>query len=71
MTSFVSTTSWDWMWIWSRGRRLQHVFLWIPNLALPDPFYILPVVVTVTQFIQQRMAMPQRCPVSNSISSSR
>ncbi|MCC6628022.1 MAG: YidC/Oxa1 family membrane protein insertase [Chloroflexi bacterium] len=35
-------------------------FLWIPNLAQPDPLYILVVVVTVTQFIQQRMAMPQR-----------
>jgi YidC/Oxa1 family membrane protein insertase len=37
-------------------------FLWVPNLAQHDPFYLLPVIVTVTQFIQQRMAMPQRVP---------
>lgn len=37
-------------------------FLWVPNLAQHDPLYLLPVIVTVTQFIQQRMAMPQRVP---------
>jgi YidC/Oxa1 family membrane protein insertase len=37
-------------------------FLWIPNIAQPDPTFILVVLVTVTQFIQQRMAMPQRVP---------
>jgi YidC/Oxa1 family membrane protein insertase len=37
-------------------------FMWIPNLAQFDPFYILPVVVTVTQFISQRMAMPAKIP---------
>jgi YidC/Oxa1 family membrane protein insertase len=37
-------------------------FLWIPNLALHDHLYILPFVVTITQFIQQRMAMPQKVP---------
>ena len=35
---------------------------WIPNLAQPDPIYLLPIIVTVTQFIQQRMAMPQKVP---------
>lgn len=37
-------------------------FAWLPNLALPDPIYLLPIIVTVTQFIQQRMAMPQKVP---------
>ena len=37
-------------------------FAWIPNLAQPDPIYLLPIIVTVTQFIQQRMAMPQKVP---------
>jgi YidC/Oxa1 family membrane protein insertase len=44
------------------GSDFSTSFLWIPNLALPDPLFILPIVVTVTQFIQQRMAMPQRVP---------
>lgn len=37
-------------------------FAWIPNLAENDPFHLLPVIVTVTQFLQQRMAMPQQAP---------
>src|SRR6266568_5097298 len=30
-------------------------FIWLPNLALPDPLHILPVLCVVTQWIQQRM----------------
>lgn len=37
-------------------------FLWIRSIAEPDPLFILVVVVTVTQFIQQRMTMPQKVP---------
>jgi len=35
----------------------QAGFLWIPSLALPDPFYILPVVTGATQWVVQRMSM--------------
>jgi len=34
-------------------------FLWL-NLALPDPFYILPVLVFGTMFIQQRLMSPAK-----------
>ncbi|MCL5256177.1 MAG: YidC/Oxa1 family membrane protein insertase, partial [Chloroflexi bacterium] len=37
-------------------------FLWLPSLAHPDPFFILPVLAMVTQFIQQRMMMPAGAP---------
>ena len=37
-------------------------FLWVPNLAIPDPTYLFVVIVTITQFISQRMATPQRVP---------
>ncbi len=29
-------------------------FLWIPNLSMPDPMYILPVISAVTTYIQQK-----------------
>jgi hypothetical protein len=35
----------------------QAGFLWIPSLAGPDPFYILPVVTGATQWVVQRMSM--------------
>ncbi len=34
-------------------------FLWL-NLAIPDPFYILPVLVFATMFIQQRLMSPAK-----------
>ncbi|MBN2472612.1 MAG: membrane protein insertase YidC [Anaerolineae bacterium] len=37
---------------------LQNQFLWL-NLAEPDPFYILPILVLVTTWIQQRLLTPQ------------
>jgi len=37
-------------------------FLWVPNLAKPDPFYIFPVMSALFQLIQSRMAMPIRDP---------
>jgi len=41
---------------------LDHSFLWL-NLALPDPYYILPILVGVTMWVQQRMtAQPNTDP---------
>src|SRR5688572_27839604 len=34
----------------------QAAFVWIPNLAHPDPIYILPVLTGVTQWVVQRMS---------------
>ncbi|HZS02309.1 MAG TPA: YidC/Oxa1 family membrane protein insertase, partial [Chloroflexota bacterium] len=36
----------------------QESFLWLPNLAQHDPFYILPVLTAVTQWGIQRMMTP-------------
>ncbi|MEL7673190.1 MAG: YidC/Oxa1 family membrane protein insertase [Chloroflexota bacterium] len=36
---------------------LQNKFLWL-NLAVPDPLYILPVLVVVTTWLQQKLLMP-------------
>jgi YidC/Oxa1 family membrane protein insertase len=36
---------------------LQNKFLWL-NLAVPDPLYILPVLVVVTTWLQQKLIMP-------------
>lgn len=37
---------------------LEHAnFLWIPNLGNPDPLYILPVLVVVSTFLQQKAGM--------------
>lgn len=33
-------------------------FLWIPNLALPDPFYILPVLAAVGTYVQSKLTTP-------------
>lgn len=44
---------------------LQNKFLWL-NLAVPDPLYVLPILVVATTFLQQRLLMP-----SSSSSSSR
>jgi len=37
-------------------------FLWIENLAKPDPLYIWPVLSAIFQFIQSRMSIPIRDP---------
>lgn len=36
---------------------LQNKFLWL-NLAVPDPLYLLPVLVVVTTWLQQKLLMP-------------
>ena len=43
---------------------LQNKFLWL-NLAVPDPLYLLPVLVVVTTWLQQKLLMPAT-PASNS-----
>lgn len=42
---------------------LQNKFLWL-NLAVPDPLYVLPVLVVVTTWLQQKLLMPST-PSSN------
>ena len=37
----------------------QQPFLWLPNLALPDPFHLLAVLTGATQWIVQRMMTPR------------
>jgi len=37
-------------------------FLWVPNLAKPDPYYIWPVLSAMFQFVQSRMSIPNRDP---------
>jgi YidC/Oxa1 family membrane protein insertase len=39
-------------------------FLWLPSLALPDPFYILPIVAGLFQFVQTQMMRPAYQPKS-------
>lgn len=34
----------------------QAAFLWVPDLSLKDPFYILPILVGITMFIQQKIS---------------
>jgi YidC/Oxa1 family membrane protein insertase len=36
---------------------LQNKFLWL-NLAVPDPLYVLPILVVVTTWLQQKLLMP-------------
>lgn len=32
-------------------------FIWVPNLGLPDPYYVLPVLVALGTFFQQKVSM--------------
>jgi YidC/Oxa1 family membrane protein insertase len=36
---------------------MQNQFLWL-NLAQPDPFYVLPILVLITTWLQQKLLMP-------------
>jgi len=39
------------------GVNMEHAnFLWIPNLGLPDPYYLLPVLVAAATYAQQRVS---------------
>jgi YidC/Oxa1 family membrane protein insertase len=40
---------------------IENRFMWM-NLAQPDPFYVLPVLVLVTMFLQQKVMMPPQKP---------
>ncbi len=43
---------------------LQNQFLWL-NLAEPDPFYVLPILVLVTTWLQQRLLTPPSSGTEN------
>lgn len=36
---------------------MNNTFMWL-NLSLPDPYYVLPVLVVITSYVQQKMIMP-------------
>ncbi len=38
---------------------LKNSFLWL-NLALPDPYYVLPILVVITTYVQQKMIIPTK-----------
>jgi len=42
---------------------LRHAgFLWIPNLSMMDPYYILPILMGISMFFQQRLTAPMGDP---------
>ena len=42
-------------------------FLWLPNLAEPDPWYILPILTAVTTFLMSRMTTPPGTEASQQV----
>ncbi len=44
---------------------LKNTFLWM-NLALPDQFYVLPILVVITTYLQQKLIMPVTPSTSSS-----
>jgi YidC/Oxa1 family membrane protein insertase len=42
-------------------------FLWMENISLPDPYYILPVLSALTTFIQSKQSMPDTSSSQNKI----
>ncbi len=48
---------------------LENKFLWL-NLAVPDPLYVLPILVVATTFLQQKLLMPTTSSSSNNGKSS-
>ena len=42
-------------------------FLWMENISLPDPYYILPVLSALTTFIQSKLSMPDTSSSQNKI----
>lgn len=51
-----------WPFVDASAANFSQPFLWVPTLAAHDPYYILPVLSGLFQFIQSRMAMPRRDP---------
>lgn len=41
--------------------------LWIRDLSLPDPFYVLPVLMGITMFIQQKLNPPPADPIQEKV----
>lgn len=42
-------------------------FLWMENISLPDPYYILPVLSALTTFIQSKQSMPDTSSPQNKV----
>ena len=42
-------------------------FLWMTDIALPDPYYILPVLSALTTFIQSKQSMPDTSSAQNKV----
>ena len=42
-------------------------FLWMQNISLPDPYYILPVLSALTTFIQSKQSMPDTSSPQNKV----
>ena len=42
-------------------------FLWMTDIALPDPYYILPVLSALTTFIQSKQSMPDTSSPQNKV----
>jgi len=38
----------------------QSSFIWLPDLSEPDPFYILPIIMAIFMFLQQKMMTPSK-----------
>lgn len=52
-------------WVLAESVELRQApfILWIRDLAIPDPYYILPIIMGLTMFIQQKMSPPPPDPV--------
>lgn len=52
-----------WVLVESVELRQAPFILWIHDLAIPDPYYVLPVIMGITMFLQQKMSPPPPDPV--------
>lgn len=52
-----------WVLVESVQLRLAPFILWIHDLAAPDPFYVLPILMGLTMFIQQKLSPPPPDPM--------
>lgn len=52
-----------WVLLESVELRQAPFILWIHDLALPDPFYVLPVIMGITMFVQQKLNPPPPDPM--------
>lgn len=56
-------------WVLLESVELRHApfFLWIDNLTAPDPWFVLPVIMGVSMFIQQKLNPPPPDPMQEKI----